>query len=122
MLQVNMSLPNQPRPNEPSKAATLHLVVSLSNENEATPFVAEQKQERTERWLTRPKSLASGKPMELAMHIYDGLLCAISIALIVKTTLCIVAHHLEKVHGGDIDIRNTTSLTLSLVRVNEQVY
>lgn len=97
-------------------------VASLTAENETTPFVGEQKQARPEGWPMQPKPLVSRKPMEAAMDVYDVLLCAIPIALIVKTTLCIVAHRREKIYGGDFDIRLTTSLTLSLVSLNKQVH
>lgn len=117
-----MSLPDNHSLDEASKAVHLQSIVSLNTtETETTPFNVEDIRARPEIWPTQSKLLKPGKLMEATMTLYDGLLCALSVALIVKTTLCIIANRLE-IYGGDANAFWTSSLTLTLLKLNEQVW
>lgn len=118
-----MSPPNDPSLDEASSALPLQSIVSLNNtETETTPFVAENIRVKPETRSTQPKPLKPRKLMEAALDLYDGMLGAISVALIIKTTLCIVANRREEVRGARFGLQHTASLTLSLLKVNEPVW
>lgn len=71
-------------------------------------------------WPTEPQPLTKDQYYDWLSTAYDIFLCAIPVFLAVKTTLCIVAEHLDKSHRG-YSIDQLTPLTGFLIKFNEQV-
>lgn len=72
------------------------------------------------KWPSQPEQLKETRGVRIALDLWDLFFCALPIALLVKTTLCIVAHSRD----GKLDHRTldyVSSLSTGLLYVNDQV-
>lgn len=68
----------------------------------------------------KPKHLVADRLWQITWNAYDSFLCIVSIVLIVKTSLCVVAYRRDGLESGS-NIDSISFLTIFLIQFNEQV-
>lgn len=73
-----------------------------------------------QKWPSEPEELKETCGMRIALDLWDLFFCALPVGLMVKTTLCIIAHSRDgKLDHTTLDY--VSSMTTGLLYVNEQV-
>lgn len=72
------------------------------------------------KWPSEPEHLKQTKGWSVALNLYDFFFCLLPIGLMVKTTLCIVAHQFDG-RLNRLTLDYVSRMTTELIYINNQV-